>query len=377
MKKQIAMALVMLVWTSYGLSQTLPLKQEWATFHQTVNFKTDGKYRFHLSAKLNGELKSDNASMAIVMELRDKDGKRIFSEQSTWPEEKGDHFKTVVIEGYLTEDTSKITFGGLVVGEGNFFFDQFKLQIENIEGEFLSFPISNSDFERPVIEQNIPDWYTSIDGSASNAVVKGYSFETRGEEGNSYLVIIGSDIHKDDSYRLLAHPEYTPQIGALVAMLENLKDRVENMVRELNQAEIDHLLDDKANSIGALIFHLAAAEKYYQVATFENRGFTKEESDFWQIALDLGEGGRESIKGHPVSYYLNLYNEVRKKTLMELKQRDDEWLVSANPGKIMNNYFGWFHVMEHQSGHLAQIKMLMKRLPEEEMPLNLEDKVKG
>src|SRR5690606_14325156 len=142
-------------------------------------------------------------------------------------------------------------------------------------------------------------------------------------------------------------------------------------------AEIDFLLDDKANSIGALIFHLAAAEKYYQVATIENRCFTREESDFWQRALELDEGGRESIKGHPISYYLNLYNEVRRNTLIELGKRDDDWLASTNPGKIMNNYFGWFHVMEHQSGHLAQIKMLMKRLPEEEIPLYLEDKVKG
>ncbi len=46
--------------------------------------------------------------------------------------------------------------------------------------------------------------------------------------------------------------------------------------------------------------HLAAAEKYYQVFTFENRGFNEEEKKKWNAALNLdqaGGGGGEAWGG--------------------------------------------------------------------------------
>lgn len=71
---------------------------------------------------------------------------------------------------------------------------------------------------------------------------------------------------------------YTPQIGVIVSMLDDLKSRVTSSVENLNQNEVDFLLDDDANRIGAMILHLAATEKYYQLYTFENRGFNSEEN---------------------------------------------------------------------------------------------------
>jgi hypothetical protein len=39
----------------------------------------------------------------------------------------------------------------------------------------------------------------------------------------------------------------------------------------------------------------------------------------------------------------------------------------------MNNYYGWFHVMEHQSSHLGQILFLKKRIPPETIIENLKE----
>ncbi|WP_240315494.1 DUF664 domain-containing protein [Aquimarina longa] len=164
---------------------------------------------------------------------------------------------------------------------------------------------------------------------------------------------------------------FTPQIGTLVAMLNNLSNRVERTVKNLDIRETDHLLDEKANRIGALIMHLAAAEAYYQVYTFENRKFTKEEKEKWQLGLSLGKEAREKLKGKPIEYYLNIYKEVRKKTVEELAKRNDEWLEQMRPGSTMNNHFAWFHVMEHQSSHLGQILLLKKRIPKEENSIKL------
>ncbi|MBL4744767.1 MAG: hypothetical protein JKY08_00220 [Flavobacteriaceae bacterium] len=96
-------------------------------------------------------------------------------------------------------------------------------------------------------------------------------------------------------------------------MLNNLSNRVEKALVNMSVYELDYLHDQKANKTGALIMHLAAAEKHYQVYTFENRELNAEEKKIWNTALDLEQAGRDTFKGQSVAYYLQRYKEVRKK----------------------------------------------------------------
>lgn len=163
------------------------------------------------------------------------------------------------------------------------------------------------------------------------------------------------------SQTIKAPKGYSPQIGSTVSMMEDLKRRVVNSVRDLSQEETDFLLDEDANRIGALILHLAATEKYYQVYTFENRGFNKEEQH-WEKALSLGDAARAAFKDKPISYYLDLWDEVRAETLRLLKTKDDKWFAAKVKGSNMNNHWAWYHVMEHQANHMGQIRLIIKRM---------------
>jgi uncharacterized damage-inducible protein DinB len=78
--------------------------------------------------------------------------------------------------------------------------------------------------------------------------------------------------------------------------------------------------------------------------------------------LSLGDKGREELKGKPIKYYLDIYDEVRAKTKALLKTKDDKWFAEKN-GQ-MTNHWAWFHVMEHQANHMGQLAFLTKRLPE-------------
>ncbi|MET2983823.1 DinB family protein [Aureibaculum conchae] len=158
-----------------------------------------------------------------------------------------------------------------------------------------------------------------------------------------------------------APKEYSTQIGNMVSMLEDLKSRVTRSVANLSQEETDFLLDDDANRIGALIYHLAATEKYYQLYTFENRGFNKEEEK-WDTALSLGGNAREVFKDKPISYYLKIWDEVRNETLRLLKTKDDKWFEANVKRSNMNNHWAWYHVMEHQANHMGQIRLITKRM---------------
>ena len=161
---------------------------------------------------------------------------------------------------------------------------------------------------------------------------------------------------------------FAPQVGTLVSMMNWMRTTVLNSVKNLTPTELDHLLDPKANAIGAMLLHLAATETFYQGNTFAGRtDFTDAEKTRFGAAMGLGDEGRKIIKGHDLNYYLDQLKEVREKTLTELKNRDDKWLMTVDPkffgGQPTNNYCKWFHVVEHESNHNGQIKYIKSRLP--------------
>ena len=159
---------------------------------------------------------------------------------------------------------------------------------------------------------------------------------------------------------------YTPEIGTLVSMLHLTRSQVLNNTKGLSQSDLDFLLDGKANTIGALLMHLAATETYYGLNTFGDMqwdSWSKELKDKWDIPMKLGEPARKAIKGNSLDYYVNVLHESREKNLAEFKKRDDKWLAKMDTYMGMNNFAKWFHVAEHESNHDGQIKFLKNRLP--------------
>lgn len=161
---------------------------------------------------------------------------------------------------------------------------------------------------------------------------------------------------------------YAPQIGTLVSMMTWIRESVIRAVKDLKTEELDFLMDPKANTIGAMLMHLAATDTVYQDLTFYNlKDFSDTNKKRFGIAMELGAEGRKQIKGNNLDYYLNALQEVREKTLAEFKKRDDKWFAEVDPsffgGKPTNNFCKWFHVCEHEANHRGQITLVRKRLP--------------
>lgn len=157
---------------------------------------------------------------------------------------------------------------------------------------------------------------------------------------------------------------YSPQIGYVVYMLEDLKDRITEQVKDLDQSQTDFLYDEDANSIGALVMHLVSTEAYYQIETIAGRQWTEDEQQRLGIAAGLNLKTKKELKNKPIQYYLDLWDEVREKTLSGLKTKDDAWFASSLE-EGLNYHYIWYHVMEHSANHMGQIATVKNRLPKQ------------
>lgn len=162
---------------------------------------------------------------------------------------------------------------------------------------------------------------------------------------------------------------YSPVIGTLLSTMTMMRAWVVGEVQRLSRKQLDWQIDESSNSIGAMLMHLAATERYYQLNTFDEISWgdwDDEISEQWDVAMNLGEEAREKIKGNTIGYYLDVLAEVRSVTEREFSLRNDDWLMKTEDffgNQPTNNHCKWFHVCEHESNHNGQIKFLKSRMP--------------
>src|SRR5713226_9409731 len=166
--------------------------------------------------------------------------------------------------------------------------------------------------------------------------------------GISGLTLLAQPASSDDSDLHIVGPKkgFSPEIGTLTSMMAFMRSQVLHSVKGMSQQDLDFLLDAKANTIGALLLHLAATETYYGLNTFGGMKWDSWSDDIkkkWDIPMNLNEPARKAIKGNNLDYYLNILHESREKNLQEFRKRDDKWLtlVDKDMGG-MNNYGKWF-----------------------------------
>jgi uncharacterized damage-inducible protein DinB len=161
-------------------------------------------------------------------------------------------------------------------------------------------------------------------------------------------------------------PGFSPGVGRLVSMMAYARATTLQAVEGLTTAELDHRHDERSNSIGALLAHVAAVEWWYQLYTFERREPDAAEEREQGPALDLGPPAWSAIRGWTLEQYIERLERVRERTLSELARVDDAWLDLPDQqpsGESVNRYWQWFHVLEDELSHRGQIRWLRSRLP--------------
>ena len=170
-------------------------------------------------------------------------------------------------------------------------------------------------------------------------------------------------------HKLLIEPVdgFSSHISILVSTMQNCRETTIRWVKDLTIHQLDYLYDENANSIGALLLHMAAIEAAYKEYTFFGTNIldNPERIQKWEIPMNLGEEARQAIRGYPITYYLDELAAMRELTLSHFRRLDDDWLWRESPWNdlIANNYWMWYHVYEDEINHRGEISWLKSRIP--------------
>jgi Protein of unknown function (DUF664) len=155
---------------------------------------------------------------------------------------------------------------------------------------------------------------------------------------------------------------YPYKIAQLISILEYTRSCTIAVVEDFTKKQLDFVMDEKSNTAGNLLKHIAALEFQFQQVSFANRKLNVSEIKKWNGCFESDLLMHVS-KNKSVSYYLALLNTQRKKTLELFKSKTNKWLLADN--KLYpqaNNLCFWYHLIEEEHCHMGQIKLLIKRI---------------
>lgn len=155
---------------------------------------------------------------------------------------------------------------------------------------------------------------------------------------------------------------FDKELGILISQLEYVREFTYELIDGLSIEALDFRLNNQFNSIGTILFHIAALEYSSIVKIVKNKSLTAEEYQHYFYGL-TGNLIHNQIKAKSVEFYKQELKTARKSTLEELAKLNDSWL-SVKDKKLetkydVNNYFYIRHIADDELSHQGQIKWII------------------
>lgn len=155
---------------------------------------------------------------------------------------------------------------------------------------------------------------------------------------------------------------FSPIVGRFVAMFADTRRRLHRDLEDIGASELDEIPGWGENSIGTLLYHLAAIEldwTFSDLLGADESGFPDGTGEWFPIDV-REEDGKLSPVVEPLSRHLGRLEWVRGHLLNTLRAMTDAELDrTLNEGHPDNTECGgaWVlhHLMQHEAEHRGQI----------------------
>lgn len=163
-------------------------------------------------------------------------------------------------------------------------------------------------------------------------------------------------------------PHLPEAMAAWIWALQDTRTRTKQLVEDLNQIHLDYLPDGFSNSIGTLLYHLAATEiswLYEDVLGKEGQQLPADLQQHFAPGFWVSEQDRRlvPIMGKPLAEHLHLLDYVRDlllKSYQNMSLEDFRCPRSYEPYEVTPEWV-LYHLTRHEAGHQGQM-LLIRRL---------------
>ena len=194
MKKAILFLLFLQTFKTFSQNPEVVL-QEWTSYHQTANIINKEGSEFRVSVAIRRENTKKNSKSSLWVRVHDKNNKRVFFQNDAYSSiEITDKWQIFEMKGKITDNASKMYLGAFCQGNGDYYFDNFKVETKNGKGKWEEVKIENGGFESDQSADNA--WKNGI-GRNPKETVKNFTItysDYKPFSGKKSLLIKGQGI---------------------------------------------------------------------------------------------------------------------------------------------------------------------------------------
>lgn len=193
MKKHICF--LFLFWLFLGHSQSRTIVSDWTAFTQAVNIENKQNWNFRVTAKIRKDNQDNGSNASLWCRIDNKDKSTGFFENQYYTKQATNEWKTYEIKGKVSASAQTINIGAFAQNNGNFYFDDFKLEVNDGKSKkWLEIPLENSGFEEEITGSS--PWFEGIH-SQKKTHVKHFAISTSDIQpfsGKKSLLIKGENL---------------------------------------------------------------------------------------------------------------------------------------------------------------------------------------
>lgn len=197
--------LFMIFCAKVNAQESSEIVQEWAAYSQSVDASDKEGYEFRATAAIKMENIKKSSTLALWCRVDKKDGTRGFFKNDVHSEKVIDKWQISEIKGVIDNGASILKIGAFCQNNGDFYFDDFKLEIRKANEKWKTIVLNNSGFEE---DKAKGDLWTNGTSKGKTATVKNFTVEYSKNnpfKGNQCLLIKGRNIlGSNDSGKYIA-----------------------------------------------------------------------------------------------------------------------------------------------------------------------------
>ncbi len=266
--KRNLISVILLIAANTAMTQNIPA---WGTIVNVVAAQQYAGKKFRIEAAVKVTLIDKDANAEIWVRVDRANKKMGFFNNMMDKPIQSNEWKVYTQSGKIDKDAEMLVFGGMYNKKGIFYFDDFKLFIENKDGVMEEVPLVNGGFEQDSIFSN-KSW-------GHNKLNNLYSFSISTDEfyaGKQSCRVDGSKLAKSTEYGDNDSTGKSATVNGIKIYYE-----------EYGQGQPLLLLHGNSESINSFRLQIPELSKSYHVYAIDTRGHGKSEDDGKIYTYDL------------------------------------------------------------------------------------------